>query len=188
MAKAQLTALQASNSSGNFFLSFCFRTCRILFIQKPSPDMAPILHICGNPHMPHTFKIFFHPVLFPCRWFTVVAWRRGPRGRRKKGAPLYRNCCLLLEVSPRVEYFLWSQWEVRQPEITLALFPSEKEESINTFNPVFLQFHSALFGLARSCSSPASGYRGESSWAVRANQTGEGVHSGQRRPTVRMHF
>lgn len=49
---------------------------------------------------------------------------------------------------------------MRRPEITLALFPSEKEESINSFNPVFLQFYSALFGLARPCSSPASGYGG----------------------------
>lgn len=86
---------------------------------------------------------------------------KGPWGQGGKNrAPLYRNCCLLLEVSPRVEYFSWSQGEVRRPEITLALFPSVNEDSINSFNPVLLQFYSALFGLARPCFSPASGYGG----------------------------
>lgn len=77
-----------------------------------------------------------------------------------KGAPLYRNCCLLLEVSPRVEYFSWSQGEVRRPEITLALFPSENEDSINSFNPVFLQFYSALFRVGAALLFSCLGLRG----------------------------
>lgn len=44
--------------------------------------------------------------------------------RRGKGAPLLeRNCCLEVEVSPRVEYLCWSQGEVRRAEIMLALSP-----------------------------------------------------------------
>lgn len=49
---------------------------------------------------------------------------------------------------------------MRWPEITLALFPSEKEESINSFNPVFLQFHSALFGFGAALLFLCLGLRG----------------------------
>lgn len=45
------------------------------------------------------------------------------RRRGEKGPHFWRNCCLEVEVSPRVEYLCWSQGEVRRAEIMLALSP-----------------------------------------------------------------
>lgn len=129
-------------------VSACVIVCSL---KKPSADTGPVLQRPAHMWKPTHILGFLLSCAISSPLNHSSGLVKGPSRQRgkKKGAPLYRNCCLLLEVSPRVEYFSWSQREVRRPEITLALFPSEKEESINSFNPVFLQFYSALFGLVR---------------------------------------